>query len=241
MVPNGAACKSDSELPKGNVVSNRKSISPRLNLAMIFISDDKPAAAEDVLKPIVKDKFAHPDVLAVMALIHVRQKQFSVAEDKIEKTLKLVPDHPVALVALAELKASDGEHGRAQAILEEALKSNPQNVLVLERLAGHYLTNGDSKQAHQLASRAVALAPDSFAASKICALALARQGQIDEAMSILDALAAPGRESSDQRIAMLKGEIIESSTNAKESLTFYSDLVKKHPGNFYYISRWAAA
>ena len=205
------------------------STSPRLNLAMLYLSENRLDEAHEVIEPLNEVQPVPPNILSVTALIEAKRKDFDSAMNKVTKVLKVIPDQPVALGALAEIHSGRGDFDQSITILEQAQEKHPQNVYLLSRLALHHLEHGDKDRARELASRAYRHSPGIYLVIRAFALAYADKGELETALKAFDEL--PSTKQVDPRFMLLKGEILEKAGKYAEARDLYNKLISSAPQN----------
>jgi tetratricopeptide (TPR) repeat protein len=99
-----------------------------LNLARLFLQDDKEAEAERCYRRHLEADPESLEGLLGLAYVERRKGNQSAAGDLYRKVLMLEQNHPVAMLKLGELHLEGGNDGDAQAILSELCRVHPEKV-----------------------------------------------------------------------------------------------------------------
>ncbi|MGD9682583.1 MAG: tetratricopeptide repeat protein [Candidatus Obscuribacterales bacterium] len=196
--------------------------SPRLNLAMIYLADDKAMKADNVIDPLRSQQMRRPFFMAVSALCHARLGQLEEAMKESDAAYKLVPDMPVSIVARAEV-LSLTKDPQALPLLEEARKRYPRNILVLQELAESYARTGDYRKAEDCARESLTLNQDNLKMAELLVEILARQGKVEEAFESASSIKYPD----ERKVRMLHGRVLVLAGKKKEAVAYFKDLVDK--------------
>ncbi|MCA9800400.1 MAG: tetratricopeptide repeat protein [Cyanobacteria bacterium HKST-UBA02] len=196
--------------------------SPRLNLAMIYLADDKAMKADNVIDPLRSQQMRRPFFMAVSALCHARLGQLEEAMKESDAAYKLVPDMPVAIVARAEV-LSLTKDPQALPLLEQARKRYPRNILVLQELAESYARIGDYQKAEECARESLTLNQDNLKMAELLVEILARQGKVEEAFESASSIKYPD----ERKVRMLHGRVLVLADKKKEAVAYFKDLVDK--------------
>lgn len=199
--------------------------SPRLNLAMIYLSDAAPSKADEVIDALRHQSYQSPDILAVSSLVHAKLEKMDAATKEADEAFKFIPDHPVALVAKALVLAFNDNTDEAIELLESAHTKYPDNIFVLQELSETYSQLGKFDESVAIAREAKKLNPDRIQTDELLMFNLAKQKKIKEAQKVLSEISGLSKKNRE----ILKGKIYEMSGNRTRAVSYYKSLLKKNP------------
>jgi hypothetical protein len=130
-------------------------------------SSEKLLEAVDLLSRILQVEPENPWALVQMAEISFNQKLFDKSADFYERYLKSNPEDTTIRTRLASSLTFSGASERAIKELETVIKTDPENFQALAFLAIAQNEVGNSEQARAFLSKAIALAPNEEAKSRL--------------------------------------------------------------------------
>jgi putative PEP-CTERM system TPR-repeat lipoprotein len=125
------------------VESFPKSVYARTLLAKAMLGNARPAEAEAILEPLLKDGRQDPELYALIGESSMQRKQFDIAAANFAKASALAPDSAAFRTSLALSKLDGGDSIEAVAQLETATKLDPASLK-----AGIALIQTELKLAH---------------------------------------------------------------------------------------------
>jgi len=167
----------------------------------------------------------HPEVAEVhynMGLLLARKEELDRAAASLEKALELRPDHAPAALALSGIYGDTGRGEEAAAMMEKVVTEYPDDVDIRVAAAYFYLNANRREEARPHLEAALKLDPDNSDAHYLMATIAAGEGDIDEAVRLLERyleLAAPDdkhREAAETFLPELKGHVTSGEEGSAE-------------------------
>jgi tetratricopeptide (TPR) repeat protein len=165
----------------------------RLGIGHFYASHDKAQQADAVYRQIIKDDGTGPNGLTArnrLARSYLAANQVDAAAPLLEVVLKENPRDNDALIMRAHLSLARGNADAAIADLRAVQRDQPNSIAVQRELARAYLQNDDSTLAEETLRSAVQNSPTDQDARLDLAQLLVRSAQADQALPLLEKLAA---------------------------------------------------
>jgi Flp pilus assembly protein TadD len=135
--------------------------SRNLELARIQLSRGEPAAAAELLGPVLAAEPDHVTALVLMTHAQLALKQPELADELARRAVEHAPEWPDALAALSRVHTRLGRHDEAIATAREAALRQPENPYRHHRVAWALLEDGRrAVEAEHAAREAIRLDPD---------------------------------------------------------------------------------
>ncbi len=179
----GAFQQSAAALRKATEL-NPKHVEAQLQVSgMMAASRDLKAVgeAQDRLTGILGLAPDNPDILDILALVHLRLGKSEQAEEELTRALAKLPSHLQSSVDLAKFKLVGKDVAGARRVLEEAVKANPQSAAAALVLGRFYLVSGEPDRGEAEVRRALRIDPKNGPALLTLAERLYGSGRVDEA------------------------------------------------------------
>jgi tetratricopeptide (TPR) repeat protein len=145
----------------GNPAAGATGTSRNLELARIRLSRGEPAAAAELLGPVLAAEPDHVTALVLMTHAQLALKRPDLADELARRAIEHAPEWPDALSALSRVHTALGRHDAAIATAREAALRQPENPYRHHRLAWALLEDGRrAVEAEHAAREAIRLDPD---------------------------------------------------------------------------------
>ncbi|MEU4164375.1 tetratricopeptide repeat protein [Actinoplanes sp. NPDC026670] len=132
-----------------------------LELARIQLGRGEPAAAAELLGPVLAAEPDHVTALILMTHAQLALKRPDLADELARRAVEHAPEWPDALAALSRVHTELGRHDEAIATAREAALRQPENPYRHHRLAWALLEDGRrAVEAEHAAREAIRLDPD---------------------------------------------------------------------------------
>ncbi len=158
----------------------------RFNLAVVYVGQEKTAAAIDQLREAVAEPLVDQQVLALchllLADILTQQGKLDEALEHYGRTVQLYPAGPRGHLRLAMALASAGRHDQSIAEWRQTLRLAPAFWSARIGLADALLASGDAAEAAVQCREALERQPGAVEAIVILAEALVAQGEAEQAI-----------------------------------------------------------
>jgi tetratricopeptide (TPR) repeat protein len=167
----------------------------------------------------------HPEVAEVhynMGLLLARKDELDRAAASLEKALELRPDHAPAALALSGIYGDTGRGEEAAAMMEKVVTEYPDDADIRVAAGYFYLNANRREEARPHLEAALKLDPDNTDAHYLMATIAAGEGDIDEAVRLLERyleLAPPDdkhREAAETFLPELKGHVTSGEEGSAE-------------------------
>lgn len=188
--------------------------------------------AEAVAKRIVRD---HPDFLhgwGLLSSAYQKQGKLDLALGSLKEQMKRAPSNAHIALWIASIQLSRGELDDARRHAELALSTSPQ--LAREMLADVALAGNDLAEAERQAEEARKIGPERIQPLLVLAQVRERQGQFDEALTMLDRAAGIVERQRLAPIAELqfrRGQALLQLRRVGEAETAFRAEVGSFPGS----------
>jgi len=197
------------------------------NLGAIYMNQQKPAEARDVLLRAVEIKPDYADALNNLGLLAAEQKHADEAETYFQKAVEASPQYAIAWQNLGNLYREQHRWTESQQALERALKIDPDDAGVNYGLGLLFAIQGDSQRAGEYLERAVKLRPNYPEALNNLAILYIRTGRREQAAATLEECirVAPDYDQSYLNLARLD-VTLDKRQEARQVLLA---LLQRHP------------
>jgi putative PEP-CTERM system TPR-repeat lipoprotein len=234
------ALKSDILLAKGDAAAARQALEQavradagylpaRYALVSMLIDDNALDAAREHLGALAK---VAPDDMRLayfQSALALRAGDLDAARDRVGQILKVAPDNVPALVLASRIEGQAGRHASAEAHLRRVLAQSPDHREARQLLAATYLRAGQSARARQELQPLLATdAPDSRVLLLAGEASLV-SGDIRQASTYYEQVAAHGRRSDAAAAYTRLGQIAMASGRADEGLRDLENAVAADP------------
>ena len=165
----------------------------RLGLGQFYASHNKVREADAVYRQIIKDDGTGPNGLTArnrLASADLASNQLDAAAPLLDEVLKENPRDNDALISRANLSLARGKVDAAITDLRAVLRDQPNSVPLQRELARAHLKNDDPILAEETLRAAVQGSPNRAELRLDLAKLLVRTGRADQALPILEKLAA---------------------------------------------------
>jgi tetratricopeptide (TPR) repeat protein len=187
-------------------VTTPSTIGRNLELARIQLGRGEPAAAAELLGPVLATEPDHITALVLMTHAQLALKRPDLADELARRAVEHAPEWPDALSALSRVHTELGRHDEAIATAREAALRQPENPYRHHRLAWALLEDGRrAVEAEHAAREAIRLDPDEADFRITYAMVMKQLNLTDRARQALrDALAlAPDSAVARHQLAAL--------------------------------------
>ena len=156
------------------------------NLGTIYMNQQKPAEAREVLLRAVELKPDYADALNNLGLLAAQGRQTDQAEAYFRKAVEKSPDYAIAWQNLGNLYREQHRWNDSQQALERALEIDPDDATANYDLGLLFAIQGDSQRAEEYLGRAVKLRPNYPEALNNLAILYIRTGRREQAATKLE-------------------------------------------------------
>jgi len=197
------------------------------NLGTIYMNQQKPAEAREVLLRAVEIKPDYADALNNLGLLAAQQKHAEEAEAYFQRAVAASPQYAIAWQNLGNLYREQHRWAESQQALERALKIDPDDAGVNYSLGLLFALQGDSTRAGEYLERAVKLRPNYPEALNNLAILYIRTGRGEQATATLEECirVAPDYDQSYLNLARLD-VALDKRQEARQVLLA---LLQRHP------------
>jgi tetratricopeptide (TPR) repeat protein len=162
-------------------------VQKELNKGVAALKANNLAAAEKLLKSVLKRAPNHPDVLYVAGMLAERKGEIAEAQNFWQKAISFDANHRLALYALGQSYLRERNYGKAGELGQKVLKLEPNSWRAHSLLASVAFRQEQYADAVSHGERALELGKENAAGiSIVLAQALAVQGRTNEAVEVLN-------------------------------------------------------
>src|SRR6267378_83699 len=159
-----------------------------LGKALEALRTSKPGEARSHLDAVYRSAPDHPEVNYYLGVYWSQMKDWMQAKSYWTKTIDVYPKHLLALLSLGEALLREDKVNEALPYLNRAVEVEPTSWRAHAISAEAYLRQGSTEEAVGQAERALELGNGQIAVvQRVLATALARRGEKDRAVSVLQA------------------------------------------------------
>ena len=192
----------------GSLMALRPSSSTAVSLAVALERSSEPEKAEDTLQQWLRQNPDERSVRFALANLYLGQNRYSAAREAYEVLLVAGPDDVALLNNLAWVMHREGNAEAALVHAQRALELAANEPRIMDTVGTILLSVGEADRALRLLRRAAELRPDSHDIRTHLAQALAADGDVAGARTILTGLLTDGAEFEERpRAEALLGEL----------------------------------
>ncbi len=173
-----------------------------------------------------------------IGVLYGHNKQLELARSAFETAISLDDSNVLAMIHLARMDNISGNPAKALAFLQDKLKQFPKNTLIMAEVSDAYLLNNDHKNSMLWLKKAYALDKNSFLIVEKYAKALAREGELAQALLVTEAFVSSHSKHVASRLLVAKlYQTNKQYQQAADSLKDVLDHVANKAGIYVQIAR----
>jgi len=200
-----------------------------VGLASAYINIREREKAITLLEDSLKKIPQSPAILALLMTIAMQDNELESAEGYLQQLLAIRPEDPVLILQLSDMRLMAGQEEESRAVLADYLQKHPAEDTVRARLADSDAEVGEFDRALEVLDAA----PKQTGLIRLLkASTLGRAGRIDEAETLLKALAvdpSTKEQATEARLGLV--EIYLASTRIEDAERELSLLLADEPQN----------
>jgi tetratricopeptide (TPR) repeat protein len=197
--------------------------------ARMKIMDDRLEDAILILREALNLEPQNVTLLLLEAEAQQRMGNLSLVQDRLGAATRFSDFRPDVALRNAAFLQSRGQNTAMVTVLQESARRNPLNRQVLTALAEAQLRTGDLVGADQTAQQLRTLEGGGEVADQVVAAGLAREGRLDESISILESIVDNGEDGQRALASLIAGYI--QTDQRDRAVALLDRLVAENPKN----------